>query len=161
MRVALSDDPSTTDCANPAVKCYDAGSSNGLLFVRGHATTPAVQNGDAPQVRDAWLLSGTCGDGYYSVSGEDCNVQLNARIDLAPNVALNKVTVEAVADGKTYSMTRDTIDGMWKTGADIPVASGASVAIGVRVHQKDGSVAGTACTNSKPCTPRSTTSSGT
>ena len=48
MRVALSQDASTTDCANPAVKCYDAGSSNGLLFVRGHATTPVVNNGNAP-----------------------------------------------------------------------------------------------------------------
>jgi hypothetical protein len=152
MRVALSEDPATTDCANPAVKCYDADSSNGLLFVRGHAATPAVQNGDAPQVRDAWLLSGTCGDGYYSIEGEACNVQLNARIDIAPNVASNKVTVVAVAGGKTYPMNRDAADGMWKTGADIPVEPGASVPIGVSVVQKDGSVAGTACTNSKPCT---------
>ena len=58
MRVALSQDASTTDCASSAVKCYDAGSGNGLLFVRGHATTPVVKNGDAPEVRDAWLLLG-------------------------------------------------------------------------------------------------------
>src|SRR4051794_22462628 len=63
MRVALSDVASTTDCTNAAVKCYDASSSKGLLFVRGHAPTPAVQNGDASEVREAWLLSGTCAGG--------------------------------------------------------------------------------------------------
>jgi hypothetical protein len=151
MRVALSDDASTTDCASSAVKCYDAGSSNGLLFVRGHAKTPTVQKGDAPQVRDAWLLSGTCGDGYYSALNEDCQVQLNARVELAPDVDSKKAAVEAVAGGNTYAMTLDTADGMWKTGAVIPVTSGASVAVGVRVTQKEGSVGGTACTNSKPC----------
>ena len=153
MRVALSQDASTTDCASTAVKCYDASSGNGLLFVRGHATTPVVNNGDAPQVRDAWLLSGTCGDGYFSMQGEDCDVQLNARIDLAPNVATNKVTVVALAGGKTYAMNRDSADGMWKTGAGIPVASGDSVPIGVQVQQKDGSIGGTACTNPNPCAP--------
>ena len=68
------------------MKCYDAGSANGLLFVRGHATTPAVLNGREPELRDAWLLSGTCGDGYFSTQAADCNVQLNARIDVAPDV---------------------------------------------------------------------------
>src|SRR3954454_2141385 len=147
MRVALSQDASTTDCASPSVKCYDASSGNGLLFVRGHATTPVLKNGDAPEVRDAWLLAGTCGDGYFSAQGEDCNVQLNARVDLAPNVATNKVTVVAVAGGNTYAMTRDTADGMWKTGPDILVASEASVPIGVRVVQNEGSIGGTGCKN--------------
>ena len=107
---------------------------------------------DARDVRGRCLRFYNAGYGYYSAKGEDCNVQLNARIDVAPNVASNKVTVVAVAGGNTYSMTLDSADGMWKTGADIPVASGASVAIGVRVVQKDGSIAGTACTNSNPCT---------
>ena len=153
MRVALSQDASTTDCASSSVKCYDASSGNGLLFVRGHATTPVLKNGEAPEVRDAWLLSGTCGDGYFSAQGEDCNVQLNARVALAPNVDPKKVTVVAAAGGKTYAMNLDAADGMWKTSAVIPVVSGASVPIGVQVQQKDGSIGGTACTNPNPCAP--------
>jgi hypothetical protein len=41
---------------------------------------------------------------------------------------------------------------MWKTGADIPVVAGSSVTVGVRVVQSAGSIAGTTCTNSAPCT---------
>ena len=100
MRVALSQDASTTDCADPAVKCYDAGSANGLLFVRGHATTPAVSNGDAPEL--AGRVAAVRARAATATSPrrrDECNVQLNARIDIAPNVAANKVTVEAVAGG--------------------------------------------------------------
>jgi hypothetical protein len=149
MRVALSRDATTTDCADPVVECFDAGSTNGLLFVRGHATTPAVVNGSQPELRDAWLLPGTCGDGYYSGLIADCAVQLNARIDIAPNVTSR--TVDALAGGKTYGMTLDAADGMWKTAAAIPVATGTSVSVDVRVRQKNGTFGATVCTNSNPC----------
>jgi hypothetical protein len=156
MRVAISRDGSTTDCANPAVDCFDATSSNGLLFVRGYATTPVVAAaGDQPELRDAWLLPGTCGDGYYSAKLSDCSVQLNAHIDFAPDVT--SPTVEAMAGGKTYPMIYDAADKMWKTAAGntpaavIPVAPGASVPIDVRVTQENGSFAGTKCTKKSPC----------
>ena len=149
MRVALSRDPSTTSCADAVVECYDAGSANGLLFVRGHATTPLVASGAAAELRDAWLLSGTCGDGYFSMQLAECKVQLNARIDFAPD-ATSRI-VDAVAGGKTYSMTLDPLDGMWKTSAAIPVPPGTSVSVDVRVRQRNGTVDGTACTNGSPC----------
>ncbi len=149
MRVALSRDPATTDCSDPVVECFDASSANGLLFLRGHATTPAVVDGSQPELRDAWLLPGTCGDGYYSSATAACTVQLNGRIDFAPNATSR--TVQALAGGKTYAMTLDATDGMWKTAAAIPVATGSSVAVDVRVEQKSGTFGATACTNGSPC----------
>jgi Putative Flp pilus-assembly TadE/G-like len=149
MRVALSRDPSTTDCGDPAVECYDAGSANGLLFVRGHATTPAVQNGSEPELRDAWLLPGTCGDGYFSAQTAECTVQLNARIDLAPNVA--SPTIVAIAGGTSYPMTYDAVDQMWETSAGIRVTPGASVPLSVRVRQENGTFGATVCTKKDPC----------
>jgi Putative Flp pilus-assembly TadE/G-like len=149
MRVALSRDPATTDCAEPVVECFDATSANGLLFVRGHATTPAVVAGSEPELRDAWLLPGTCTDGYFSMSTAACAVQLNARIDLAPDVTAP--TVEALAGGKAYPMTFDAVDGMWKSGVAIPVPAGTSVAVDVRVRQRNGSFGATSCTSSSPC----------
>ena len=49
-------------------------------------------------------------------------------------------------------MSYDAVDGMWKTGVDIPVAPGASVPIDVRVRQRNGSFGSIACTNQNPCT---------
>jgi Putative Flp pilus-assembly TadE/G-like len=150
MRVAISRDASTTDCANAAVECFDADSDKGLLFVRGHATTPAVQIGSRPELRDAWLLQGTCANGYFSAGSDSCNVQLSARIDLAPNVTAP--TIDAIVGGSSYRMTYDSADGMWKTGASIPVAPGASVVVNVRVRQENGSFGTTVCTKKDPCT---------
>jgi hypothetical protein len=148
MRVAVSRDASTTDCSSPMVECFDPTTANGMLFVRGHASTPAVTAGSPPELRDAWLMPGTCLDGYFSRVTTACAVQLNARVSFA--AANTSARVFAVAGGRDYPMTLDTADGMWKTGASIPVAPGAVVPINVRVEQRSGSVNGTSCTNNPP-----------
>ena len=118
--------------------------------MRGHATTPAVITGSEPELRDAWLLPGTCDDGYYSARAAACAVQINGRIDFAPDATSR--TVEALAGGKSYAMTLDSADGMWKTGAQIPIEPGSAVTVDIRVRQKSGTFGATSCTNAAPCT---------
>ncbi len=157
MRVAIIQDASTTECGQPLVHCYDATSANGLLFLRGHTPSAPLASGAAPELRDAWLLPGSCGDGYFSRLGVACGVQLSAKVDFASGATATQPRVFAIAGGREYTMSLDTAgtattaDDYWKTAATaIPVASGGSVQVDVRVEQRSGAVGTTTCTNNPP-----------
>jgi hypothetical protein len=67
----------TATCGQNLVDCYDAGSVNGLVHIRGWTSAAA------PSVRNAWLLPGTCApDSYFAIS--TCSGGLQAEIDLGP-----------------------------------------------------------------------------
>jgi hypothetical protein len=98
----------TAACGQNLVDCYDAGSANGLLHIRGWST------GGATSLRNAWLLPGTCAfDSYFATS--PCDGGIQAEVDLG---ALHPLT----GPGVTVAVTA-SVDGSGKT---IPLAQGAT-----------------------------------
>ena len=82
---------SSAACGQLLVDCYDAGSVNGLVHIRGWSTTTA------PTVRNAWLLAGTCApDSYFAIS--TCSGGLQAEIDLGALHPLSGNGAAAVID---------------------------------------------------------------
>ncbi len=81
VRVALSGSNSTT-CGDPLVECYDAGSANGLLFMRGYPTSGRSANDNPPVAQDVQLTPGTCGDPYFSGGTSTCSVGIQANISI-------------------------------------------------------------------------------
>ena len=64
LRLVGGADPNAA-CGQLYTECYDLGSANGVVHIRGWST------GAAPEVRNAWLLPGSClPDAYFAV--EDC-----------------------------------------------------------------------------------------
>jgi hypothetical protein len=97
----------TATCGQSLVDCYDAGSANGLVHIRGWDTATA------PTTRNAWLLPGTCApDSYFATS--TCSGGVQAEVDLG---ALHPLTGAGVTAAVTAS-----VDGNGR----IPLASGAT-----------------------------------
>ena len=147
VRIALSGGDSLT-CGQPRVECYDAGSANGLLRIRGFATTP-VEGGQAPRAREVFMLPGTCSDGYFVAQASSCTVGVRAKVDFAPGVAVPAdAKLTAVVAGTTATLTYDAATGLWGSDA-VPVApgSGANV-VDLRWEQTTGTVGGNTCSRS-------------
>jgi hypothetical protein len=81
LRIALGDGTSTT-CGDPQVVCYDLGSANGIVYVRGYSTAGRAVDTDPPVARDVHLASGTCGDPYFSPDASGCTVSIEADIGI-------------------------------------------------------------------------------
>ena len=80
VRVALGGGSSTT-CGDNLVECYDLGSSNGIVFVRGYSTSGSGAPPNPPIARDVTLFSGSCPDPYFNVLGASCSIGVNAQVD--------------------------------------------------------------------------------
>ena len=121
VRIALGGGTSTT-CGDPAVSCYDAGSSHGLVHIRGW-TAAGTGAPKVPIARDVTLLPGTCPDPYFTHAGVSCTIGVNATVDFGvpdPVTTLG-ATVAATVGGVQYPLTFNA--GTW-SGAGIPVAPG-------------------------------------
>jgi hypothetical protein len=81
VRIALGDGASTT-CGDAHVVCYDLGSSNGILFVRGYSTAGRGADTNPPVARDVHLTSSTCSDPYFSPDTATCTVAVEADIGI-------------------------------------------------------------------------------
>jgi hypothetical protein len=151
VRIALSGQASTT-CGDPLVDCYDAGSANGLVFIRGYAgDTPANQTANRPQARGVTLSSSLC-DPYFSTSTATCNVAVHANVDFGtgnndPRAAATanppgvKAALQAVVNGTTYPMTWS--NGTWDSLESIPIAPGAGpVSVDLQWAEQVGSITG-------------------
>jgi hypothetical protein len=97
VRLVGGSDPAAA-CGQTLVDCYDAGSVNGIVHIRGWSSAAA-----APAVRNAWLLPGTCAPDSYFATGT-CSGGLQAEVDLGTTHPLNPATgasavINASVDG--------------------------------------------------------------
>lgn len=161
VRVALSGGTSTT-CGAPLVECYDAGSSGGILFVRGYSMAGSGKQPNPPLARNVYLLAGTCGDAYFSRSEATCGIGLHADVDFGPCSEIEKVapTLTAVAGGNKYALKRTGCTGTststWETtGSPIVVTPGAGpIPVTLEWAETKGKEAGNECksTGGNKCT---------
>jgi Flp pilus assembly protein TadG len=122
VRIALGGGTSTT-CGDPAVVCYDAGSTHGLVHIRGW-TAAGTGAPKVPIARAVTLLPGTCPDPYFTHADVSCTIGVNATVDFGvPNpVTTLGATVAATVGGVSYPLTFS--GGTWSTAASIPIAPG-------------------------------------
>ncbi|HEU5110419.1 MAG TPA: pilus assembly protein TadG-related protein, partial [Micromonosporaceae bacterium] len=123
VRVALSGGASTT-CGEPLVECFDMGSNNGIVHIRGWSDTPAAPL--TPQARDVRLFTqGTqaCPNAYFSNASTACTVGVPAQIDFG-GAATTGYTVTADVGNQTRTLTLES-DGWWRTqtgtGQNVPI----------------------------------------
>lgn len=144
LRVTLSSGTTSTTCGDTGVACYDSGSTNGIVFIRGWsgdgtpgAVTPPATAPSPPQAQDVTLVppTGGCADGYFVSSSTDCTVQANAVVQFASGVTCADASLTIDAGGNTYDMTSPCGVGP-KTGS----ASGTWVSPAINVPSNSGPV---------------------
>ena len=111
VRIALGGGTSTT-CGEDLVECYDMGSSNGLLFVRGWSGSGSGAPPNVPIARSVTLFPGSCSDAYFVASASACTVGVAATVDFGPTPT-TQVKVSAVVGGVEHQLQYDATSGMW------------------------------------------------
>ena len=122
LRLVGGTDPNAA-CGQLYTECYDLGSANGLVHIRGWST------GAAPAVRNAWLLPGSClPDAYFAT--DDCSGGIQAEVDLGATHPLTGTGVTAQVwasvDGiGTYQLTPGGMSGLvtWTAVGGLPLAN--------------------------------------
>jgi hypothetical protein len=159
LRLVGGSDPNAA-CGQLYTECYDLGSSNGVVHVRGWST------GSAPAVRNAWLLPGSClSDAYFAT--EDCSGGIQAEVDLGPTHPLTGTGVTAqvwaTVDGAgTYQLTPGGTSGLvtWTAAGGLPFAGEGphTVALNWSWRQTVGTWNGLTCNdrNNNPCKAQGT-----
>ncbi|MGH2920233.1 MAG: TadE/TadG family type IV pilus assembly protein [Solirubrobacteraceae bacterium] len=129
VRIVLSG-ASSTQCGDPLVDCYGAGTSAaivagsaGLSHIRGYATTPAG-TATAPKVRQAFLTTGTCTEDAYftaTVAAGSCSAGITATIDGLPSTA---AVFAKRTTGANTKVPLTFSGGVWSASSGIPVTTG-------------------------------------
>ncbi len=112
VRVALGGGSSTT-CGDPLVECYDVGSTNGAVHVRGWSRAGLGAQPGAPIARSVTLVPGSCSDPYFSSSGVACSIGVDATVDFGGDPTLVGGRVTAVVAGVEKPLTYDAATGRW------------------------------------------------
>ena len=159
VRVIMSQAGSATSCSDPFVACYDAGSANGLLFVRGYATGGSGAQPNPPIARDVTLFNGSCTDPYFRAGITACTVGVSAAVDFGvsnPSGAVG-ANVTATINGVTQPLMFDNPSNRWVTNGggnffSVPPNAG-PFPVTLNWEETKGTVNGQACTNknSNPC----------
>lgn len=146
------------NCGDPLVDCYDAGSTNGLVHIRGWSAAGTVTVADNPIARDVQMVAGTCTGAYFSAAGTQCFAGLDAKIDFGTldpvGVTGARVSANVTGSNQTYTMTYSTTTQRWTTGAVIPVAAGAGpLTVNIHWDKRKGTSGGLTCSNGNntPC----------
>jgi hypothetical protein len=146
----------TAACGQSLVDCYDAGSVNGLVHIRGWSAAAA------PTARNVWLLPGTCAPDSYFATGT-CSGGVQAEIDLGALHPLTgtgvTVAVTASVDGSgAVPLTQGTTTGTfttWNLNQGLPFTSTGPHTVGLAWTwaQTSGTWNGLTCTTkgSNPC----------
>jgi hypothetical protein len=112
VRIALGGGTSTT-CGGYLVQCYDMGSSNGLLFIRGWSASGSAVPPNPPLARSVNLFPGSCSDPYFTSSTTACSVGVAATVDFG-GTDITKVKVFAsMAGGPDRQLQYDATSGRW------------------------------------------------
>ncbi len=127
VRITLSGGVSTT-CGDPLVDCYDSGSSNGIVYVRGWSSAGSGAQPNPPLAREVTLIPGSCPDPYFSSASSSCTIGVSAVVDFGTSDPLGVVGagVTAVIGGATNKLDYNATNGRWEsTGNDFfSIASG-------------------------------------
>jgi hypothetical protein len=134
VRIVLSGSDSTT-CGEALVVCYDTGTKDGLVHIRGWSAAEQAFS-QAPKARDVWLRSGTCPDGYFVASTTACAAEVVAAVDFGSSdpVALG-AKIDATVGNKSYALSYDATEKLWKSASStlVPVpADGSRVTVGLK-----------------------------
>jgi hypothetical protein len=158
LRITLSGTSSTT-CGDPLVTCYDLGSADGIVHVRGWSSSGSGAQPNPPLARDARLFPGTCSDPYFSSAGSTCSIGVSAVVDFGvadPTTVGARVT--AVVGGVTNPLAYVPATGRWESAGNnfFAVAPGVGplpVELKWEERMTGGSVNGQACTQggNNPC----------
>jgi hypothetical protein len=111
VRIALGGGTSTT-CGGSLVQCYDLGSANGILFVRGWSGSGSAVPPNPPLARSVNLFPGSCSDPYFTASATACSVGVAATVDFG-GTDVTKVKVSAVLGGVEKQLQYDVGSGRW------------------------------------------------
>jgi hypothetical protein len=116
VRITLSGGASTT-CGDPLVDCYDAGSSNGIVYVRGWSSSGSGAQPNPPLARDVTLVPGTCADPYFSSESSTCTIGVSAVVDFGTSDPLGVVGagVTAVIGGVSNKLDYNVANGRWES----------------------------------------------
>jgi hypothetical protein len=160
VRVIMSQVGSSTSCSDPFVACYDAGSANGVLFVRGYSTAGSAVQPNPPLARDVTLFNDSCQDPYFTSVITTCTVGVSADVDFGvsnPNSVKGKVF--ATINGVTNELNYDNPSKRFVSNGSaqfpffsIPPNSG-PLPVQLSWEVQNGTIGGQPCTNKKsnPC----------
>ena len=154
LRLVGGTDPNAA-CGQLYTECYDLGSTDGVVHIRGWSTAPA------PSARNVWLLAGTCLPDAYFATG-DCSGGVQAEIDLGPTHPLTgtgvTAQVSASVDGAgTFPLTPGGTAGLvtWTANSGLPFSGSGphSVTLNWKWEQTSGTWTGKNCNdkNNNPC----------
>jgi hypothetical protein len=151
VRITLSGSESSTTCGEPLVDCYDAGSPNGIVYLRGWSSAGSGAQPNPPLARDVTLIPGTCTDPYFSSQSAACTVGVSAVVDFGvADPTTVGATVRATVGGTTRQLAYDAASGRWQsTGTNFfsldPGQGPAPVEL--KWEESQGTVNGQACKN--------------
>ena len=114
VRIALSGTTSSVTCGDPLVDCYDNGSGNGLVHIRGFSAT-GTGTASAPIARDVVLTRETCNDPYFSHDSATCSIGVSAVVDFGTATPPAGATVSAKVGNRTLALTYVPGSGRWET----------------------------------------------
>jgi len=154
LRLVGGSDPNSA-CGQLYTECYDLGSANGVVHIRGWSA------GVAPEARNAWLLPGTCApDAYFATTG--CSGGIQAEVDLGTNHPLTGTGVTAevwatVNGGGKYPLMPNGTAGLvtWTAADGLPFAGEGPQVVELEWSwkQTSGTWQGSTCNdkNNNPC----------
>jgi hypothetical protein len=111
VRIALGGGTSTT-CGENLVQCYDMGSANGIVFIRGSSASGSATPPNPPLAHSVNLFPGSCSDPYFTSSSAACSVGVAATVDFG-GTPVTQVKVSAVVAGVERQLQFDATSGRW------------------------------------------------
>ena len=156
VRVTLSGTSSTT-CGDPLVDCYDSGSANGIVAIRGWSSSGSGAQPSPPQARGVMLFPSSCTDAYFSSDAAACTIGVSAAVDFGTSDPTTVgAKVRAVVGGVSHPLTYAAATGRWESAGNnvFAVAPGVGpVDVELRWEETKGAVNGQSCNNSNnnPC----------
>ena len=156
VRIGLSGNESSTTCGDFLVDCYDAGSPNGILHIRGWSSAGSGAQPNPPLARDVTLIPGTCTDPYFNSETAACTIGVSAAVDFG-GLPTTATFVRATVDRATKSLSYDSATGRWiSTGANFFSVdpSQGPVTVELEWEEESGSVTGLGpctTTGANPC----------
>jgi hypothetical protein len=116
VRITLSGSESSTACGEPLVDCYDTGSADGVVHLRGWSSAGSGAQPNPPLARDVTLIPGSCADPYFTSETSTCTIGVSAVVDfgVADPDAVG-ATLSATVDGRTRPLRYDAAAGRWES----------------------------------------------
>jgi hypothetical protein len=143
-------------CNQALVTCYETGTANSLVQIRGWSSTPGGAQPNPPQARSVQLVPGTgCSDPYFSSDKEPCpNVRIAAHIDKGSLAPASVIITAFGGSCPNRGCTLTFVSGdLWQSG-DIGISGTGVVPFRLDWEEQSGTVTGLGtCTTrgNNPC----------